>query len=80
MSLFSVSDEDNAKIIIQNEREIQKLIRTNTTATNDLLRQILTSQEDMKRIYQMQVNGERAAERIMEAGQVVSSIIYIYLF
>lgn len=80
MNLLSFSNEDNANIIIRNEREIQKSIRTNTSAMNDLLHQILTSQKEMKRIYQMQVNGEHVAERIMEAGQIVSSIIYIYLF
>lgn len=69
----------NANITIHHhQRETQDLVRSNTAATNDLLFQILTSQEEMKRIYQMQVNGEHAAERIMEAGQLVSSIIYAY--
>jgi len=67
MNLFSV----NANIDIHHaQRETQDLVRSNTAATNDLLFQILTNQEEMRRVYEMQVNGGHVAERIMEAGQL----------
>jgi hypothetical protein len=67
MNIFSV----NANITIHHaQRETQELVRSNTAATTDLLYQILTSQEEMRRVIEMQANGGHVAEQIMEAGQV----------
>lgn len=67
MNVFNV----NANIIIQrSQTEIQGTIRANRAATDDLLLQILTNQEDMKRIVQYQAAGQHVAERLMEAGQL----------
>lgn len=48
------------------------MLRADRAATEDLLLQILTNQEDMKRVVRYQAAGEHVAEHLMEAGQRVS--------
>jgi hypothetical protein len=48
------------------------MLHANRAATDDLLLQILTNQEDLRRIVQYQAAGQHVAEQIMEAGQLVS--------
>jgi hypothetical protein len=67
MNIFNV----NANIIIQQTQvETQAMIQANRAATEDILLQILTNQEDMRRIVQYQDAGQHVAERVMEAGQL----------
>lgn len=47
-------------------------MRRDSAANQELLLQILNSTEDVRRVIQMQQNGQHVAERLMEAGQYVS--------
>jgi len=67
MNIFNI----NANITIQQTQvETQAMIQANRAATEDILLQILTNQEDMRRIIQYQDAGQHVAERVMEAGQL----------
>jgi hypothetical protein len=74
--IFTQHHQVNANIIIQQTQvETQAMIQANRAATEDILLQILTNQEDMRRIVQYQDAGQHVAERVMEAGQLVSGHI-----
>jgi hypothetical protein len=59
------------------------MLQAHRAVTEDLLLQILTSNEDLRRIVQYQAAGEPVAERLMEAGQRASdrstSIVHLIL-
>ena len=54
---------------------MQAHINANHAANEDLLLKILSNQEDIKRIVQYRDAGSSVAERVMEAGQLVSGFI-----
>lgn len=54
------------------QREILEAASRSSTATDDLLLQILNSQESMREIVMMERQGQHVAGRLMEAGQLVS--------
>lgn len=56
-----------------NQRDTLDTIRSNDAGMRELIYQILTNQEDMKRVQSLQNAGEHVAERIMEVGQNVSA-------
>jgi hypothetical protein len=58
--LLTSNDQINANIIIQHEA--QDVIHANRAATDDLPLQILTNQEDLRRIVQYQNAGQHVAE------------------
>jgi len=60
-------------VIMRAQTEMQGTMQANRAATEDILLQILTNQEDLKRIVRYQAAGQHVAERVMEAGQLVSS-------
>jgi hypothetical protein len=76
--LLTSNDQINANIIIQHEA--QDVIHANRAATDDLPLQILTNQEDLRRIVQYQNAGQHVAEQIVEAGQRVSDHLLGIMF
>lgn len=62
-------------MIHQHQRESTDLMRSDSADVKQLLYQILTNQQDMNLIVQMQSEGEHVAERIMEAGQMASNTL-----
>jgi len=58
-------------VLHQSQRESTEILRSNTAEMRDLLYQILTSQQEIRRVAEMQDEGEHVAEPIMEAGQLV---------
>lgn len=70
---LSTCKQLNANIAIHNvQRETLDTLRSSSSNTEELLYQILTNQEAMRDIVRMEREGNPVAERIMEAGQLVS--------
>ncbi|KZP29985.1 kinase-like protein [Athelia psychrophila] len=67
LSIFGI----HSNITIHNmQREILEAASRSSTATDDLLLQILNSQESMREIVMMERQGQHVAGRLMEAGQL----------
>jgi hypothetical protein len=59
----------------QSQREATEIMRSNTAEMRDLLYQILTSQQEIRNVAEMQYAGEHVAEPIMAAGQLVGCFV-----
>jgi len=63
----------NSNILLyQSHRDSSDLLRSDTAELRDLLYQILSSQQEMRNVAEMQSAGEHVAEPIMLAGQLVT--------
>jgi hypothetical protein len=60
----------------QAQRESADILRSNTAEMKDLLYQILTNHQEIRRVAEIQGTGEHVAEPIMAAGQLVR---YLFL-
>ena len=58
--------------MLQSQREAREIMSNNHSELRELLLQVLTNATETQNIVDMQRAGEPAAERIMEAGQMVS--------
>ncbi|KII88869.1 hypothetical protein PLICRDRAFT_175127 [Plicaturopsis crispa FD-325 SS-3] len=66
MNLFHI----NAQITLHHShRESTSIHRRDNEETREMLREILTNQQDLRNIVELQRAGEHAAELVMEAGQ-----------
>jgi hypothetical protein len=68
----------NSQILLyQSSRESTELLRSDSAELRDLLYQILSSQQEMRNVAEMEQAGEHVAERIMMAGQLVSLLFFV---
>jgi hypothetical protein len=58
--------------MFQSQRGAREITSNNHSELRELLLQVLTNTTETQNIVNMQIAGEPAAEKIMEAGQIVS--------